>query len=90
MSQLERVLKTMLVFISWHSASVLVQHIHWRGYFGVAPTSYPALLLKALPHNVGIPSVVTLLPSCHSKGNLFLGVSVHLEKAAIISVWTVL
>ena len=60
------------------------------GYFGAAPTSCQALLLKALPHNIGVPSLVTLLPSHHGKGSISLGIFGRLEKVAIMSVWSIL
>ena len=88
-SPLERVLETMLAFISQYSASTLVWCILQCGYFGMAPTSCPALLLKALPGNIGVPSLVNLL-SNHSKGNLSLGIFGRLEKISKISIWSVL
>ena len=48
-------------------------------------TNRPALLLRALPKNIGVPSFVTLLPSYHGKVNSSLGTFDHLEKVAMMS-----
>ena len=68
----------------------LERQIHWHVYFGIAQTSHLALLLEELPRNIGVPSLVNLLPRCHSKGNLSLGIFGHLEKVALIIFWSVL
>ena len=43
--------------------------------------NYPAKLLKSLPYNIGVGSVVFLLYSHHSKGNKSLGAFSYLGKA---------
>ena len=89
-SPLERAPKIMSVKFCQHGVNISTWYIYQCGYFGRAPIYHPALLLEALPHNFGLTSLVCLLPSCHSKGNLSLGVFSHLEKVAIISIWHVL
>ena len=65
--------------ISWCSAQVSVAHKLAR-----AKISRPDLIPEVSPCNVGVPFVVGLLPSCHSKGNLTLGAFRHLGKAPIM------
>ena len=89
-SPLERMLEIMLIQFFQCSANTLAWLVHQRGYFGMAQIDRPALLLEALPNNIGVTSMVCLLPSHYSKGNILLGVFGHLEIAAIISVWLVL
>ena len=67
------------------SAVYTIAQIFWCGV-----NKHPALLLEALPHNIGVTSLVCLLPSCYSKGNLSLGVFGYFEKAAIMSLWLAL
>ena len=86
MSPLERAPRIISAFISQHGMSTSAWHRHQRGNFGMVPTSHPALLLEALPRNVGVPSLVTLLLSHHGKANLSLGILGYLEKVAITSV----
>ena len=70
---LERAPNIMSVFILQHIVSTLEQCILPCGYFGMAPISRPPLFLEALPCNIGVLSLVTLLSSHHGKINLSLG-----------------
>ena len=70
-----------------HGMNALARHVHWCGYFGIAWISHPGLLLEVLPCNVGVISMVCLLPSHYSKGIISLGAFGCLEMAAIMPVW---
>ena len=59
---------------------ISVQHVHWRGYFGIVPISYPALFHRALPCNIGESSVGKLLLSLTSMVIKTFGAFFHLEK----------
>ena len=84
-SSLKKAPEIKSVHFCWHGTNILAWCKYQHGYFSVAPINHPALLLDMLPCSVGVPSVVTLLPSYHSKGNLSLGIFSHLEKVAIMS-----
>ena len=71
---------------SYVSAFLLVQ----CKYISTAQTNYPGLLLEVLPCNVGVPSMVCLLPIYHGKGTISLGAFGHLEIMAIMFVWLIL
>ena len=60
---MERAPKTILVLISWHGVSNLVQRTFWSGYFSTVPASNPALFHRVLPCNIGERFMVNLLPS---------------------------
>ena len=45
--------ETMSSLISWYCIITSVQCIYWHGYFGVALTSHPALLLKCCTAMIG-------------------------------------
>ena len=81
MSLLKIAPKTKSVVISWHGAYTSMRCIHWRNIFGAALISFLALLLKALACSIGIFSLVTPLPSNHSKGDSSTGIFKSLEKA---------
>ena len=67
--------KTKLVFISWHGKYTLAPCIHQHCIFSMTPKSHPALLLKALPCNVGESFGTNLLPSLTAMANASLGSS---------------
>ena len=46
--------------------------------------------MEAFTSNIGVTSMVCLLPSHYNKGNMSLVAFSHLEIVAIISVWIVL
>ena len=69
---------------SFQCGETLVQYEYLSGYLSAAPISRPSLVLEASPHNIGVPSWVSLLPSHYIKGNLSLGTFIPLEKAAIM------
>ena len=83
----ERTPKVILVLFCLLFLSTLVWHIHQHGYFGMVQIKHPGLLLEVLPRNIGVASIVCLLPSHHSKDNISLGLFAYLKIAAIMSVW---
>ena len=53
--------------------------------FGGVLISHPALLLEALPCDIGVPYLVTILLSHNRKGSMSPRIIGYLEKADIIS-----
>ena len=68
----------------------LAQCIYQHSYFGTVRISHPGLLLEVSPHNVEVPSIVCLLPSCYGKGSMLLRALICLEIVAILFVCLVL
>ena len=71
-----------MITLAWHKSLGTVQISAWL--FQCGAINCPVLVLEASYHNVGVPFVVFLLPSSHSKGILSLGIFSRLEKAALM------
>ena len=65
------------ILLAWCESIGMVYTLVWLHWHSTNKSS--RLLLEALPCNIGVTSMVCLLSSYHSKGNMSLGAFDHLE-----------